>query len=72
MAESTKSTSKKRQYKDEYIKYGFLCIKKQEIDYPQCIICYNVLGNDSLRPSKLDIFLKKCLIELVEKDADIF
>ena len=45
--------SKKRLYSDEYIKYGFVSITKNEIQYPQCVICLQTLSNDALRPSRL-------------------
>ena len=62
MIESTKSTSVKSQYK-----IWFLLYTEAKNDYPQCVICCKVLGNDSLRPSKRDVHLKKYHTELAEK-----
>nr|XP_047141519.1 zinc finger BED domain-containing protein 5-like [Hydra vulgaris] len=55
------SKSKKRSYLD-----------KETISYPQCVICYKVLGNDSMKPSKLAIHLNKCHPDLQTKDTDFF
>ncbi|XP_065658953.1 protein FAM200C-like [Hydra vulgaris] len=58
---------KKRSYSDEYMKYGFTYMLKETICYPQCVICYKVLGNDSMKPSKLAIHLNKCHPDLRTK-----
>nr|XP_047145650.1 zinc finger BED domain-containing protein 5-like [Hydra vulgaris] len=64
--------SKKRSYLDEYMRYGFTYMLKETISYPQCVICYKVLGNDSVKPSKLAIHLNKCHPDLQTKDTDFF
>nr|XP_047128377.1 SCAN domain-containing protein 3-like [Hydra vulgaris] len=66
------SKSKKRSYLDEYMRYGFTYMLKETISYPQCVICYKVLGNDSMKPSKLAIHLNKCHPDLQTKDTDFF
>ncbi len=47
------SVTKKRMYSEEYINYGFTLILADGIEKPQCVLCFKVLGNDSMRPSKL-------------------
>ncbi|XP_065675668.1 zinc finger BED domain-containing protein 5-like [Hydra vulgaris] len=69
---SKMSKSKKRSYLDEYMKYGFTYMLKKTICYPQCVICYKVLENDSMKPSKLAIHLNKCHPDLRTKDSDFF
>ncbi|XP_065663055.1 zinc finger BED domain-containing protein 5-like [Hydra vulgaris] len=54
------------------MKYGFTYMLKETICYPQCVICYKVLGNDSMKPSKLAIHLNKCHPDLRTKDSDFF
>ena len=46
--------------------------KKYDVDLPQCVICYKVLGNDSLKPAKLELHLSKCHPTLVQKDKSYF
>ena len=43
----------KRRWADDYIKYGFLQFIDKDVEKAQCGLCYRVLGNESLRPSKL-------------------
>ncbi len=50
-SKSGTSTSKTRQYVDDYIKYGFTFCLKQGTEYLQCVICHKVLGNDSMKQS---------------------
>nr|XP_047143364.1 protein FAM200A-like [Hydra vulgaris] len=71
-AKKIMSKSKKRSYLDEYMRYGFTYMLKETISYPQCVICYKVLGNDSMKPSKLAIHLNKCHPDLQTKDTDFF
>ena len=46
--------------------------KKDDVDLPQCVICYKVLGNDSLKLAKLKLHLSKCHPALVQKDKSYF
>ena len=64
--------AKKRTYLETYIQYGLTCQKKDDVDIPQCVICYKVLGNDSLKPAKLKLHLGKCHPTLVQKDKSYF
>lgn len=41
--------SKKRLYDDNYLKYGFTVIENK----PQCVICFDILSRESMKPSKL-------------------
>uniref|UniRef100_K7GCU8 DUF4371 domain-containing protein n=1 Tax=Pelodiscus sinensis TaxID=13735 RepID=K7GCU8_PELSI len=54
-----------------YIKFGFTCKEKEGVDLPQCVICFKVLGNDSIM-TKLKIHLEKCHPNLLQKDKDYF
>ncbi|KAI6651084.1 Protein ZBED8-like [Oopsacas minuta] len=48
------SCAKKRKCLEDYIKYGFTVIKMNEIEMPQCVICYKTLSNDAMRPTHLE------------------
>ena len=52
----------KRKYDDSYIKFGFTLLKHYEVEKGQCVVCYHVLSNESLRPSKLSNHLKKIIL----------
>ena len=46
--------SKKRKYDDSYIKWGFMkFVEKDETERPQCVLCYKVLAEASIKLSKL-------------------
>ena len=64
--------SKKRTYLESYIQFGFTYQKKDDVDLPQCVICYKVLGNDSLNPAKLKLHLNKCHPTLEQKKKKLF
>ena len=58
----------KRGWNDDYIKYGFARFSDKDAQKGQCVICYKVLGNDSLQPSKLLNHLLKIHLEYKEKE----
>ena len=35
------------------LKYGFTCQVKDNLDHSQCVICGDVLANESLKPVKM-------------------
>ncbi len=47
------SVTQKWKYSEEYINYGFTSILAGDIKKPQCVLCLEVLGNESLEPSEL-------------------
>lgn len=66
------SASKKRKYCDDYIKFGFNVINKNGTDQPQCVICYDVLSNDALRPTRLMRHLETNHGALKDKPEEYF
>lgn len=66
------SPPKKRKYNDEYIKYGFVAIQKNDADHPQCVICYEVLSNDAMRPGRLERHLSTKHSALQNKPKEYF
>uniref|UniRef100_K7FYF8 DUF4371 domain-containing protein n=1 Tax=Pelodiscus sinensis TaxID=13735 RepID=K7FYF8_PELSI len=59
----------KRKYSEDYIKFSFT-IKKKNL--PQCVICFKVLGNDSMKLAKLKLHLGKCHPNLLQNHEDYF
>ena len=44
----------KRKYDDSYIKWGITkFVEKDGTERPQCVLCYKVLAEASMKPSKL-------------------
>ena len=68
------SVKHKRGWSDEYIQYGFEIFHDKDAQKVkgQCVICYKVLGNDSLRPSKLSNHLLKIHPEYKDKGIAFF
>ena len=62
----------KRKWNDDYIEYGFARFSDKDAQKGQCVICYKVLGNDSLRPSKLSNHLLKIHPEYKDKGTAFF
>lgn len=42
-----------RKYCPEYLRYGFTFIGTDEEPIPQCVLCFETLANESMKPSKL-------------------
>eukprot|EP00102_Acyrthosiphon_pisum_P021127 XP_016658337.1 PREDICTED: zinc finger BED domain-containing protein 5-like isoform X2 [Acyrthosiphon pisum] len=52
---NSKSTvrTKVRKYNTEYLQLGFTFARTEDEPKPQCIICLEILSNESMKPSKL-------------------
>ncbi len=66
------SVTKKQKCSEEHINYRFTSILADGIKKPKCILCFKVLGNDSMRPSKLKHHLQTIHPHYAEKDPDFF
>ena len=62
----------KRKFNQDFIKYGFTSFSDRDEEKGQCVICYRVLSNESLRPSKLQNHLEKKHPGLKGKDIEYF
>ena len=51
--ENKKEQTRRWPYQKEFLKYGFTCQVKDNLDHPQCVICGDVLANESLKPVKM-------------------
>ena len=67
----TKMKSNKRRHVPD-IQYGFAHFSEKDSQKRQCVICCKVLGNDSLRPSKLSNHLLKIHPEYKVKGIAFF
>jgi len=65
-------SSKKRQYNEIYMQYGFTVIIESGEEKPQCVLCNKVLSNDSMRPTKLKQHLKNVHPQNKDKDKSFF
>jgi hypothetical protein len=60
----------KRKYQEEFIKFGFTSIITMEEERPQCMICCEVLSNESFKVNKL-IHLKTKYDSLADCHTEI-
>ena len=51
-------SAKKRKYNEEYLQYGFTDAAVNGQVVPQCVICFEKLSNDALRPNRLKCHLQ--------------
>ena len=61
-----------RRYDEQYIRFGFAAFSDRGEMKGQCVLCHKVLGNHSLRPSKLKLHLEKMHPQHQFKDVDFF
>ena len=51
--------AKLRKYSESYLKMGFTSVIDNGNEKPQCVLCYAVLRNETIKPSKLKRHLLK-------------
>jgi hypothetical protein len=62
-----------RKYDDAYIQLGFTCFDSGSDNLkPRCILCYQILANDAMRPYRLKRHLETKHTESVKKLKDFF
>ncbi|XP_039254098.1 uncharacterized protein LOC120331126 [Styela clava] len=59
----------KRKFIENYIQYGFTPFLENREGKGQCVLCCNVFGHHSLRPSKLKLHLQKLDPDYEDKDV---
>ena len=67
-----KESGKKRKCNDNYIQQGFTLMLKIGRELPQCVACFKLLSDQSMKPSLLKRHLSRCHPELVDKDVAFF
>jgi hypothetical protein len=71
MAGPLKDT-RKRKYQEELIKHGFTSIVINREESPQCVMCCEVLANESFKVNKLIRHLKTTRNSLADRDTEFF
>lgn len=61
-----------RKYCPEYLQYGFTFIGTEEEPIPQCVLCFETLANESMKPSKLQRHISTKHPEALEKPLMYF
>ena len=64
--------AKSRKYSESYLKMGFTSVLDDGKENPQCVLCYTVLSNEAMKPSKLNRHLLQKDPKHVEKDLNFF
>ncbi|CAH1973658.1 unnamed protein product [Acanthoscelides obtectus] len=55
----------------DYLKFGFIPSLPDK-QSPMCLLCNKILGNDAMKPSKLQDHLRRCHPDKTEKDLKYF
>ena len=53
MTQNVQLKRKNRKYCDEYLSCGFICRGSEDEQKPQCVLCSEILSNESMMPAKL-------------------
>lgn len=61
-----------RKYNPEYLKLGFTWNHDTTDPRPQCVICYEILANESMRPSKLTRHIETKHSHSINMPVDFF
>ena len=62
----------KRKYKEDYIRYGFICLQKDGEETPQCVLCMKTPANSCLEPFQLKQHLNNAHKEQAIKSIEYF
>ena len=63
---------RKRKFCDEYLHYGFTSIIVSGVEKPQCVICSDILSEESMKPNKLKRHFSTKHPQFADKDKDFF
>jgi len=69
---SKEKSTKLRKYDSNYLSMGFTSNGSEEEPKPQCVVCFEVLSNEALKPSKLKRHLETKHKEHAMKSIDFF
>jgi len=64
--------NKHRKFPEEYIAFGFSSIHVNNEERPQCVICYEILSNESMKPAKLRRHLQTKHTDFLTKPKQFF
>ena len=66
------SNKRKRRYTEDYINFGFTYILSAGKEKPQCVLCSEVLSEESMKPNKLRRHLESKHPNFINKDLSFF
>ncbi|KAL4136257.1 hypothetical protein QTP88_007808 [Uroleucon formosanum] len=69
---SKEKSTKLRKYNSNYLSMGFTSNGSEEEPKPQCMVCFEILSNEALKPSKLKRHLETKHKEHAMKSIDFF
>lgn len=69
---SVKPTAKIRKYNSDYLEIGFTFTGSEHQPKPQCVVCYESLSNECMKPAKLRRHLETKHPEHKSKSLDFF
>ncbi|KAI6649866.1 Zinc finger BED domain-containing protein 5-like [Oopsacas minuta] len=64
--------SRERPYHDKFIELGFFYVTNRGVQKPQCVICYEVLSNESMKHNKLQRHLSSKHPAYKDRDRSFF
>lgn len=67
-----KTSASRRKYSEGYLAFGFSFNEQDGVILPQCVVCGELLSNESLKPCKLKRHLETKHFNLREKSIDYF
>jgi hypothetical protein len=56
----------------EYLSMGFTCAGSEHEQQPQCVLCYELLSNEAMKPSQLRTHLESKYKEQATKSIEFF
>lgn len=71
-ADTGETSTKKRKYSSDFLKYGFTSIVVASVEKPQCVICNDILSAESMKPNKLIRHFNTKHPNFADKDIDFF
>ena len=66
------NNKRKRKYMEDYINFGFTCIISAGKEKPQCVVCSEVLSEESMKPNKLRRHLESKHPKLSNENPEFF
>ncbi|XP_063050114.1 zinc finger BED domain-containing protein 5-like, partial [Engraulis encrasicolus] len=62
----------KRKYSSDYLKMGFFWAGDQEDPSPHCVLCYDILSNEAMKPAKLKRHFESKHKDCIDKPLSFF
>ncbi|XP_072380707.1 SCAN domain-containing protein 3-like [Diabrotica undecimpunctata] len=69
---SNVNVSTKKKYDDQYLDFGFICVTKGNVVFPQCVVYHKVLAAESMLPNELKRHLESTHSHLQGDPRDFF